>query len=140
MTSWIVKSPLIWPYINKELLEKTDWSALKRSFDEKYNVYEVLKQIGTKEGIVPFLYGQGNFKASYFYLVNNGFDLQKLDVAEVGQDLIDEMKEYFDKYVSKKSIEGFIDKVKKAHIVPFAEESGEDATEHGTDSGTAAQS
>ena len=140
LTSWIVKSPLIWPYINKELLEKTDWSALKRNFDEKYNVYEVLKQIGTKEGIVPFFYARDTFMNSYNYLLSSGFDMQKLDVAEVGQDLIDEMKEYFDKYVSKKSIEGFIDKVKKAHIAPFAEESGEDATEHGTDSGTAAQS
>ena len=128
LTGWITESPLIWPYLNKEFIEKTEWAILKNGFDENFGVYEVLKIIGTKDSRIPFLYARDTYMSSYDYLLHNGYDMQKLDVAEVGQDLINELKEYFSVYVSKKSVEGFIDKIKKAHLAPFAEEDKEDET------------
>ena len=125
LTGWMVASPLIWPYINKELLDKTGWTSLKNNFDEKYNVYDVLKQIVTKDSQIPFSYARDTYRVSYLNLLSNGFDIQKLDVAEVTQDLIDELKEYFTKYVSKTSVERFIEKLKSAHLAPFTEESSE---------------
>ena len=88
----------------------------------KFGVYETLEKIGTKDNRISFRYGSETFMATYTYLRENDFDIQKLDVAEVGQDLIDELKEYFSAYVSKKSVEGFIDKLKKVHLAPFTEE------------------
>lgn len=120
LTGWLVESPFIWPYLNQELCEKVGWGKLKDSYDPKFSVYEVLEKIGTKDSRIPFLYARDTYKMSYNSLLANGFDLQLLDVAEVGQDLIDELKEYFSKYVSKKSVEGFIEKVKKARLTPFA--------------------
>lgn len=128
LTGWITESPLIWPYLNKEFIEKTEWAILKNGFDENFGVYEVLKIIGTKDSRIPFLYARDTYMSSYDYLLHNGYDMQKLDVAEVGQDLINELKEYFSVYVSKKSVEGFIDKIKKAHLAPFAEDDKEDVT------------
>lgn len=131
LTGWLVASPFIWPYINKELLDRTSWEKLKVCYDAKFNVYDVLKQIGTKDNAMPFLYARDTYMVSYGYLISNGFDIQKLDVATVTQDLIDELKEYFTKYVSKTSVERFIDKLKKAHHAPFTEEPAEDDIEDG---------
>ena len=129
LTGWIVASPLILPYINKELHANKGWTSLKNSFDEKYNVYDVLKQIGTKDSQEPFLYARDTFMVSYGNLLANGFDIQKLDVAEVTQDLIDELKDYFTKYVSKTSVERFIEKLKSANLAPFSEVSSEGSSE-----------
>ena len=41
------------------------------------------------------------------------------ELYELKEQLIDELKEYFTKYVTKRSIEGFIEKVKNAHLAPF---------------------
>ena len=128
LTGWLVESPFIWPYLNQELLEKVEWSKLKDCFDPKFGFYEVLKKIGTKDGRIPFLYARDTFEGTYTYLFVNGFDLQKLDVAEVNQELIDELKEYFTKYVTKTSVEGFIDKLKKAKKGPFSEENNDTET------------
>lgn len=131
LTGWLVESPLIWPYLNQELFEKVEWRKLKDSYDPRYHVNGILKQIVTKDSRVPFFYARDTFMGSYTYLLASGYDVQKLDVAEVGQELIDDLKEYFSVYVSKKSVEGFIDKLKKAHLAPFAEETqgAESATE-----------
>lgn len=126
LTSWLVESPFIWPYLNKGLIENVGWSIMKNCYDSKYSIYEVLEKIGTKDNRIPFLYARDTYMLSYNSLMANGFDLQMLDVAEVSQDLIDELKEYFTKYVTKKSVEGFIDKVKKAHLAPFTVENNED--------------
>lgn len=120
LTGWFVESPLIWPYLNKELVDKVGWSKLTDCYDSKFGVYDALKKIGTKDNRIPFLYARDTYMASYTYLAGNGFDLQKLDVADVGQDLIDELKEYFTKYVTKTSVEGFVDKLKKAKLPPFS--------------------
>ena len=122
LTDWLVESPLIWPYLKKELVDTAGWNKLKDCFDLKFGVYETLEKIGTKDNRISFRYGSETFMATYTYLRENDFDIQKLDVAEVGQDLIDELKEYFSAYVSKKSVEGFIDKLKKVHLAPFTEE------------------
>ena len=129
LTGWIAESPLIWPYINKELAQKCNWNILKSNYNEKFGVYEVLSKISTKESILPFFYGVSNFMTSYTYLVSNGFDLQKLDIDEVSQDLINELKEYFTAYVTKNSIEKFIEKVKNAKLYPFADVDDETGTE-----------
>ena len=131
LTGWLVESPFIWPYLNQELFEKVEWRKLKDSYDPRFHVNGILKQIVTKDSRVPFFYARDTFMGSYTYLLASGYDVQKLDVAEVGQELIDDLKEYFSVYVSKKSVEGFIDKLKKAHLAPFAEETqgAESATE-----------
>lgn len=121
LTGWIVESPLIWPYLKKELIDAASWSKLKDCFDSKFGTYEVLHQVVTKENRIPFLYARDTYMGTYKYLLMNGYDIQKLDVAEVSQDLIDELKDYFSAYVTKNSVEGFLTKLKKAHLSPFAE-------------------
>lgn len=128
LTGWIVESPLIWPYLKKELVDTAGWSKLKVCYDSKFGTYEVLQQVVTKESRIPFLYARDTYMGTYKYLLMNGYDIQKLDVAEVSQDLIDELKDYFSAYVTKNSVEGFLTKLKKAHLTPFAEED-ETATE-----------
>ena len=120
LTGWLLESPFIWPYLKKELFDKVGWSKMKNCYNSKYSIYEVLEKIVTKDNRIPFLYARDTFRGSYTYLAANGFDLQKLDVAVVNQELIDELKEYFTKYVTKTSVEGFIEKVKKARLTPFA--------------------
>lgn len=122
LTGWIVESPLIWPYLKKELVDTAGWSKLKVCYDSKFGTYEVLQQVVTKESRIPFLYARDTYMGTYKYLLMNGYDIQKLDVAEVSQDLIDELKDYFSAYVTKNSVEGFLTKLKKAHLTPFAEE------------------
>lgn len=122
LTGWLVESPLIWPYLKKELVDTAGWSKLKDCYDQKFGAYEVLQQVVTKESRIPFLYARDTYTGTYTYLLANGYDIQKLDVAEVRQDLIDELKDYFSVYVSKNSVEGFIAKLKKAHLAPFEEE------------------
>ena len=126
LTGWLVESPLIWPYLNKELVDIVRWTRLSNCYDSKFGTYEVLQKVGTKESRIPFLYARDTYMGTYRYLLANGYDVQKLDVTEVSPDLIDELKEYFSTYVTKNSVEGFIDKVKKAHLAPFAEENSED--------------
>ena len=121
LTGWIVESPLIWPYLKKELIDAASWSKLKDCFDSKFGTYEVLQQVVTKENRIPFLNARDTYMGTYKYLLINGYDIQKLDVAEVSQDLIDELKDYFSAYVTKNSVEGFLTKLKKAHLSPFAE-------------------
>ena len=128
LTGWLVESPLIWPYLKKELVDTAGWSKLKVCYDSKFGTYEVLQQVVTKESRIPFLYARDTYMGTYKYLLMNGYDIQKLDVAEVSQDLIDELKDYFSAYVTKNSVEGFLTKLKKAHLTPFAEED-ETATE-----------
>ena len=122
LTGWFVESPLIWPYLKKELVYTAGWGKIKDSYDQKFGAYEVLQQVVTKESRIPFLYARDTYTGTYTYLLANGYDIQKLDVAEVRQDLIDELKDYFSVYVSKNSVEGFIAKLKKAHLAPFSEE------------------
>ena len=122
LTGWLVESPLIWPYLKKELVDTAGWSKLKDCYDQNFGAYEVLQQVVTKESRIPFLYARDTYTGTYTYLLANGYDIQKLDVAEVRQDLIDELKDYFSVYVSKNSVEGFIAKLKKAHLAPFEEE------------------
>ena len=122
LTGWLVESPLIWPYLNKELVDTAGWSKLMDCYDQKFGTYKVLQQVVTKESRMPFLYARDTYMGTYTYLLANGYDIQKLDVAEVRQDLIDELKDYFSAHVTKKSVEGFLTKLKKAHLEPFAEE------------------
>ncbi|MCR4593320.1 MAG: hypothetical protein K5672_09275 [Bacteroidaceae bacterium] len=122
LTGWIAESPLIWPYLKKELVDTAGWSKLKDCYDSKFGTYEVLQQVVTKESRIPFLYARDTYMGTYTFLLANGYDIQKLDVAEVSQDLIDELKDYFSAYVTKNSVEGFLTKLKKAHMAPFAEE------------------
>ena len=122
LTRWIVESPLIWPYLNKELIDAASWGKLKDCYDSKFGTYEVLQQVVTKESRIPFLYGHDTFMGTYNYLLASGYDLQRLDVDEIGQDLIDDMNDYFFAYVSEKSVKGFLNKLRNAHLAPFTEE------------------
>lgn len=122
LTGWLVESPLIWPYLKKELVDTVGWNKLKDCYDQKFGAYEVLQLVVTKESRIPFLYARDTFMGTYNYLRASGYDLQRLDVDEVGQDLIDDMNDYFSAYVSEKSVKGFLNKLRNAHLAPFTEE------------------
>lgn len=119
-TLTMVKCPLIWAYLPKEMYDSLDWISKDIAGQESLLVYEVLKKISTKgEALPSFKRGKGSYLETYNWLKQKDFDLGYLesDAKELAEAI--NARDLFSKHVGEKPVQDFIDLVRSAKLEPF---------------------